>query len=275
MIPDFKCWQKSDHSEHFNTHLYYPTFGLDHIYGNTNEFLLLERYLPKAQRFTLSDIGCATGEISRYLHTRFPRIEYTGFDISESAISTARRKYPNRKYVLLNDPLEEMQTMKADYIFSRDVILHQKDPYGFLRKVCSLAQKGVFLRIRTRDKGSTVLDVEQSCQINYGMWAPYIVLNCDEFVRFLTGLNLCKQIVIIKNYMILGGVNNRFLPKECYLEETGTAETAVFIEIEKGCSQPQLTVEARKEPYAPPLYLKAIKRLIQHTVGPRSSHVWW
>lgn len=275
MNPDFTCWQKKDHSEHFNTHLFYPTFGLGHIYGNTNEFLLLERYLPKSQPLTLSDIGCATGEISRYLLSRYPHIDYTGFDISESAISTARRKYPQRKYVLLMGPLEDLQSMKADYVFSRDVILHQKDPFGFLKKVCLLAQKGIFLRLRTRDQGATVLDVERSCQINYGMWAPYIVINCDEFVKFLSGLNICKRIVIIKNYMILGGVNNRFLPKECYLEETGTAETAVFIEIEKGCANPEVTIEARKEVYSPPLYLKAAKRLIQHTVGPKSSRVWW
>lgn len=29
--------------------------------------------------------------------------------------------------------------------------------------------------------------------------------------------------------MVLGGKENRFLPKECYLPETGTAETAIGI----------------------------------------------
>jgi hypothetical protein len=39
-----------------------------------------------------------------------------------------------------------------------------------------------------------------------------------------------KKVTILKSYGILGGQNGRFLPKELYFPEAGTAETSVCIE---------------------------------------------
>ncbi|MBI4309000.1 MAG: hypothetical protein HY591_01570, partial [Candidatus Omnitrophica bacterium] len=201
--------------------------------------------------------------------------QYTGCDISKTGIERARQKYPGAQFILTEPGLENIQHIRPDFILSRDVILHQTDPFEFLKKVCSIARNGVFLRLRTRDVGSTVLDVEQSCQLNYGLWAPYIIMNCDELVTFLCGLKLCSKIWLLKNYMVLGGYHGRYLPKDCYLEETGTAESGMFIEIEHGCSKPEVKIEERKEGFSVPLYARLVKRLIQYTKGLGSQRVWW
>lgn len=274
-LPLFECWQKTDHAEMFNARLFYPTFCLDRVYENFNEFRLMKQHLAGQGAFSLLDIGCATGEISRYLRSFYPQMDYTGCDISKAAVETARKKYPGAKYLITGPQLDEVRNLKPDYVFSRDVILHQTDPFGFLKNVCSIAQKGVFLRLRTRDRGKTVLDTDHSCQLNYGLWAPYIVMNCDEIAGFLSGLKMCPRAHFLKHHMILGGLHSRFLPKDCYLEETGTAETAMFIEIKPGAGKTSVTTEQRKEGYEIPLYGKLIKRSIQYTVGPRSQRVWW
>ena len=46
--------------------------------------------------------------------------------------------------------------------------------------------------------------------------------------------------------MILGGRNDRFLPKECYLPETRTAETAVGV-FKKTASPGRVTIEDRPD----------------------------
>ena len=120
-------------------------------------------------------------------------MEYRGCDISQVAIEAARKKYPRLDFVVTDIGLNKIEGFNPDFIFSRDVILHQEDPFKFLRRICDMAKKGVFLRLRTRDKGKTVLDSELSCQISYGEWIPYIIINCDELVSFLNGLNLFSK----------------------------------------------------------------------------------
>jgi hypothetical protein len=58
---------------------------------------------------------------------------------------------------------------------------------------------------------------------------PYIVLNLQEALDVIHRTVPEAEVVIYRHHMILGGQLNRFLPKDCYLEETGTAETAVGI----------------------------------------------
>jgi len=88
-------------------------------------------------------------------------------------------------------------------------------------------------------------------------------------------LGLCSKIVILKNYTILGGQHNRYLPKDCYLPETGTAESGVYIEIDHSSKKPEVIIKRSEENHRIPFFYKILKRLIQHTVGSRSSRVWW
>lgn len=275
IMANFNSWQEADHAVIFDGRMFYPTFGLKQVYQNFNEFVLLHQCLPSDKPFTLVDIGCATGEISRYLRWAYPQMDYIGCDISKTALGRARTKYPKVKFIDIDIDLSVLKEIAPEYIFSRDVVIHQKNPFEFLRRLCSSVRQGVILRLRTRDKGQTVLDVENSCQLIYGHWAPFIIFNIDELVDFLISLKRCSKIKILKNYIPLGGFNARYLPKDCYLEETGTAESAVYIEISKEAGQPEVCIESRQEEVSIPIFCRVFSRILRNTVGRKDSWVWW
>jgi hypothetical protein len=75
---------------------------------------------------------------------------------------------------------------------------------------------------------------------------PYIVTNLNELIEHLLKINPECEIAVLRNHMILGGQYNRFLPKECYLAETGTAETAVGV-FKKTDHRDKVTIEDRPD----------------------------
>ena len=113
-------------------------------------------------------------------------------------------------------------------------MLHQEDPYRFIDSLLSSAKKSLILRLRTRDTGETIFDKNLSCQMHYdNYWMPYIVLNIDELIQFISQSERVKTIVINKSYEVLGGHNQRYLPKDLYFSKTGCAETSLLIDLGK------------------------------------------
>lgn len=270
-----ESWQSNSHATLFDCQIYCPSFRLKKIY-NFNEFKLIDKFIPKDKKVRLLDIGCATGEVSRCFKYAYPNIDYIGCDISKVAIERAKIKYPKGKFFVTDSQLSQTRNIDPDYLFCRDVILHQQDPFDFLKLLCSIPKKGIILRLKTRDIGKTELDTEKSCQLNYGMWVPYIILNCDEIISHLASTRKVSKIVFVKNYMPLGGVNLRYLPKDCYLESTGTSETAMYIEFGAETEKPKVITECKKDMY-PLLYIDhVLYKVIQtiHKLIP-VARVWW
>jgi hypothetical protein len=58
---------------------------------------------------------------------------------------------------------------------------------------------------------------------------PYIIINVDELVAAIRTDAPQAEIRIIRHRSVLGGQLHRFVPKDCYLAETGTAESAVGV----------------------------------------------
>ena len=151
--------------------------------------------------------------------------------------------------------------MSPAVVLARDVVLHQPNPFEYLSQILSLAKEVTILRIRTRDQGTTVLDPELSCQRYNNNWVPYMILNIDESIEVICRTIPVKQLFIVKHYTQLGGWHNRFLPKDCYYPETGTAETAIYIERSEDIhSQPEITISSRRDSdwhMSPPPYMVA------------------
>jgi len=61
--------------------------------------------------------------------------------------------------------------------------------------------------------------------------------------------------------MILGGQHARYLPKECYFKETGTAESALLIEKGDGGGAVQVINEAMPEQLQLGILSRALTRL--------------
>ena len=123
---------------------------------------------------------------------------------------------------------------KFDYVFSRDTVMHQEKPFMFLEELIKCANKGVILRLRTRDSGKTDFNFKNNCQLHYdNYWMPYIVINIDELKDFLKKKKIVNSIEINRSYEVLGGNVNRFLPKDLYFKSSGGAETSIFLKIDK------------------------------------------
>ncbi|MBI2361183.1 MAG: class I SAM-dependent methyltransferase [Deltaproteobacteria bacterium] len=194
--------------------------------------------LDRSRSVKLLEVGCATGEFYRYLCLRYPKVIYCGIDISEPAITRARDKYPKGKVfvgrpeVSIPDTLRDLQLQETyEVAYASDVVLHQIRPFEFISELLSVAAEMVIFKCRTRDVGQTETDPEQSCQYqaHYGTWVPYMVINLDELIAHIRSGAAESEIVVHRNHMILGGQNNRYLPKDCYLKETGTAVAAVGV----------------------------------------------
>lgn len=257
------AWQDAEHARHFDVRAEYSLAELKREYESHNEFQLLLQHLRPEQRETLLEIGCATGELYRYLKANHPQVTYRGADLSKPAIERARQKYPEGRFDLCGPDLAEIADAKPEILWCRDVVHHQPDPLTFLGKLIGISGDAVIIRTRTRDVGATVWDPELSCQWHYsGHWVPYIVMNVDELVAFVSRNPRVRSIRVLKRLEVLGGAQGRFLPKACYDPQTGTAESAVFIGLgERTGDQPDVTIEVRDDRTTPGLWTRAVRYL--------------
>lgn len=246
-------WQHASHASHFDGRYALDGENLVRNYQSLNDVRLLNEHVDRSRRLTLLEVGCATGEFYRYLQRRFPLVTYYGVDISEPAIERARAKYPEAKFFVarpdkrLPEVLRELGVPPAfELVYAKDVLHHQTRPFEFLADLLSVASETVILRCRTRDVGATELDPEKSCQHHYRGWMPYIVVNLPELMGVIADIAPDAEVAVLRHHVVLGGQYGRFLPKECYLCETGTAETALGI-FKKATSPGRVNVEDRPD----------------------------
>ena len=245
----YDAWKEADHADHFDFWNRFSTAKLLRICSQFNEFKLFRSIAENESRHSLLDVGCAAGGFYRYFRNVSPSCEYAGFDISAPAISHARRLYPQGDFQLFDGNLGTLSGRDADIVFSRDVVLHQRDPVGFLSDLYGLAGKYLLLRLRTRQVGKTVYDPELSCQYMYGHWVPYIVFNEAELLDVFRSLSpLPSRVTILRHHVVLGGHLARYLPKPLYQPDAGTAETAVLVEVGDRGSDHDMVVNSEVSP---------------------------
>jgi hypothetical protein len=146
--------------------------------------------------------------------------------------------------------LTSTQDIGSDIVFSRDVIHHQENPCGFLSDLYSVASKYLILRLRTRESGTTNFNAAQSCQYVHGHWVPYIVFNTAELADLIRSFKPAPaRILLWRHPAVLGGFGSRFLPKELYEPETGTAETALLVKkgLAEAINETVVSIETRPE----------------------------
>ena len=241
---------QEEHAASFGTWDHYSTAKLVKLCDQFNECRILRTLVGGPQCESISDIGCATGRFYRYIRKLLPGIEYKGFDISESAISLGKNRNPKGDFRVLAGPLTSIEGVNSDIVFCRDVVHHQEDPRLFLSELYNITGTYLILRVRTREVGSTEFDFSQSCQYTYGRWVPYIVFQTQELIHLLSSLEPTPTAISVRRHpVVLGGQLNRFVPKELYYPETGTAETAVLIHKGRDGKNraPVVTVETHPE----------------------------
>jgi SAM-dependent methyltransferase len=246
-------WQSKRHAGVFDFRSSLSDTDLSRSYESLNEIFLFRQRLVPSTALTFLEAGCATAELYRYLRLNYPNIKYYGFDISRPAIERAREKYPAANLFLVDPhatPGEYLGAVGlpggADIVFAKDVVHHQTRSLEFVTKLLEMTNVALLMRCRTRDVGQTQSDPELSCQYHYGGWMPYIVSNLEELIQHILGQRPRSEVVVYRNHMVLGGKQGRFLPKECYLPETGTAETSIGVFI-KTTVPGKVTIEDRTD----------------------------
>jgi len=231
----YEGWDTQSHLQTFDVWNRQSDLAFNFAYGCFSE----QRYLKSVVLFEknpqILDVGCATGTTFRYVSNVLGdrAIDYLGVDLSQPAIDRAKSLYPKGNFrKKQHEKIIAFTGKRYDIVFSRDTILHQTHPYEFLQELLDAAGRCLIIRLRTRDQGKTLLDVEQSCQMHYDrFWMPYIVLNTDELLDFLKSDPRVSKITLNRSYEVLGGQNYRYLPKDLYVEATGGAETSMMIEL--------------------------------------------
>ena len=234
---NFIGWNTTDHVNIFNFWNHYSDRTFNFSYGNFQENRFLISTLRENKVTSVVDIGCATGTTFRLLKNKFGQsaIKYSGFDISEVAISHAISLYKTPSFFASSShDFTNLKLSEREIIFSRDTVMHQEKPREFLQKLIESTSRFLILRLRTRDNGVTNWNVNQSCQMHYDKyWMPYIVINIHELIDFITDIRKPSIMKINRSYEVLGGKNYRFLPKDLYLSSAGGAETSILIDFKR------------------------------------------
>jgi len=256
------AWQETSHAQYFDAWAEFSNNRLRGVCESFNEVRSFLKNKHTIQGRDLLEIACATGEFSRYINTYHSEFHYRGLDISEPAIHRARAKYPTASFDLCRPDLSDVVSsgVSPTVLWARDVVHHQPDPFEYLSTLLSIAKEVTVLRIRTRDNGASIIDPEISCQWHYNHWVPYIILNIDEVLGFIQKTISVKKIFVAKRYVQLGGLYNRFVPKDCYYPETGTAETALYIEHSSvSVNSPEIVISQKEDTdYVAPLWLRGV-----------------
>ncbi|RME59398.1 class I SAM-dependent methyltransferase [Candidatus Parcubacteria bacterium] len=109
---------------------------------------LLHPYIEMIGEATILDVGCGDLEVFSAL----PATHYTGIDLSEQAITLARKKMPEWSFKVAK--ISDFADESFDYTFCIDVLIHQPDAEA-ARSLASdlvrVARKGVFFSVHTHD----------------------------------------------------------------------------------------------------------------------------
>lgn len=92
---------------------------------------------------TVAEIGCSIGLYPTRFVDVFNKLQYTGFDISESSINYCKEH--SKFEFICTDFLKDPISRKYDFVFSVGVIDHVYDIDLFIRKIVELTDKYAYI----------------------------------------------------------------------------------------------------------------------------------
>lgn len=111
----------------------------------------LTTYVKKSN-ISFCDWGCAFGDGTKILKQQLQIQDVVGIDISENAIETAKKKYPDI-YFKAADFISDSQEQAFDIIFSSNTLEHFEDPWKTINTLSRLAKKHLIILIPFEEKG--------------------------------------------------------------------------------------------------------------------------
>lgn len=154
------------------------------------ELELLIKNLGKDVRRKLKvlDLGCGGGNIDGYLKSKFPHWDVTGIDLSEKALESARKNFPDIKFLRQSVDKLNFQPKYYDLILSFDTLEHFKNPL----KVIESTQKIL------KDNGHFFLAVPLEKQFPSLYWLMYSFGLLGKKKRLIGHINIFNDRDITK-----------------------------------------------------------------------------
>jgi len=236
MIINETNWNSKELENHYlHLHKYYSNGLFNLKFGSYYSSFKSLNILRNNPEYDILEIGIGAGNFYRLLKINKLKNKYTGADISEFYINFAKKLHNSNNFVLTSVDNSLNLEKKYDFVYSRNVALHQTNPLNFIQNLLDKAKSTLVIELRTRDLGKTNFDINNSCQLVDNIWVPYVILNYQELKDFLLKKENIKnsKITFNREYTVLGGKNGRYLEKELYYKNTKTANTTIVIEFNK------------------------------------------
>lgn len=165
------AWDSPAHAQEYDYLAAAPRWLRKRFYERFNEIKALPEHVS-----SIIEVGCATGELARYLLDRYPGVRYTGFDVSLASIQRAREKCPAQ---FICGHFQDYD-LHAELVICRDVVHHQPDPWKFLTDLYAITEQMLIVRLRTGPR------TYQSSQRLYGHTVPYWIVSKADLRRWGT-----------------------------------------------------------------------------------------
>ena len=171
--------------------------AIDYYYHNRHDISDLypsERvFLPRVlfPGAKVLDVGCASGGFFNIMRSFEPHIEYTGIDLSETAVELARERYPEAKFVLTQGFDLPFDDNSFDLVHCTSVFNNEPNYQSMMKEMYRVSNRFVVVDIRLLKGIGTVRESVYNIQFDgNGVEAtvPYVVNDADEVVDFILQL---------------------------------------------------------------------------------------
>ncbi len=114
---------------------------------------LLIKYLPKKEKITALDIGCAVGHGTIILAKNLPNVKFDACDFSTTGIKAAKRLYGAKVKFFVHNVYKDKLKKDYDYILLIETLEHINNPIKIVRKYLEHCNKKMIVTVPYHERG--------------------------------------------------------------------------------------------------------------------------
>jgi ubiquinone/menaquinone biosynthesis C-methylase UbiE len=137
------------------------------------------------------DVGCASGGFFNIMRSFEPHIEYTGIDLSDTAVAMATERYPEAKFMVTTGFRLPFQDNDFDIVHCTSVFNNEPNYQEMLEEMYRVSNRFVLVDIRLLKDLGKQLESVYNIQFNgkeVEATVPYVVNDADEVANFIVQL---------------------------------------------------------------------------------------